>query len=84
LLLTPFQIGALFWSWLEGESLFLAIDMDFDFFNSNINVRICSAQEGSPKDGGVFMSSYMSSTTKSMGTKKFHTFTRIFSVIPVG
>jgi hypothetical protein len=43
LLLTPFQIGALFWSWLEGESLFLAIDMDFDFFNSNINVRICSA-----------------------------------------
>jgi peptide deformylase len=52
LLLTPFQIGAMFWSWLEGESLFLAIDMEFDFSGSDINVCICSAQEGSPKDEG--------------------------------
>jgi hypothetical protein len=28
---------------LKGESLFLTIDMKFDFFGSNINVCICSA-----------------------------------------
>ena len=33
---------------------------------------------------GVFMSSYISSTTKSIGTKKFRIFTRIFSAIPTG
>jgi hypothetical protein len=50
LLLTPLQIGALFWSWLEGKLLFLAIDMEFNFSGSDINVSICSAQERSPKD----------------------------------
>ena len=84
LFLTPFQIRALFWSCLEGELFFLAINMEFDFSGSNINVRICSTQEGSPKYEGVSMSSCMSSTTKSIGTKKFHIFTRIFSAIPIG
>jgi hypothetical protein len=40
-----------------------------------------SSLVGSP---GVFMSSYISSTTKSTGTKKFLIFTRIFSAIPTG
>ena len=34
--------------------------------------------KGLPRMRGVFMSSFMSSTTKSMGTKKFCIFTRIF------
>ena len=52
LFLTPFQIGALFRSLLEGESLFLAVDMEFDFFGSDINVCIYSTQEGSLKYEG--------------------------------
>jgi hypothetical protein len=39
-------------------------------------------RKGLPSMRGVFMSSYMSSTTKSIRTKKFLIFTRIFSVIP--
>ena len=50
LFLTPFQIRALFWSWLEGEPLFPFINMKFDLSNSDINVHICSAHEGSPKN----------------------------------
>jgi len=41
-------------------------------------------RKGLPRMSGVFMSSYMSSTTKSTGTKKFRIFTVIFLVIPVG
>ena len=44
------QIRALFWSWLESEPLFLSVNMEFDLSGSDINVRICSAQEGSPKN----------------------------------
>jgi hypothetical protein len=33
---------------------------------------------------GIFMSSRMSNTTKSIGTKKFHIFIRIFLTIPAG
>ena len=84
MLLTPFQIGALFWSWLEGESLFLAIDMEFDFSGSDINVRICSTQEGSPKYEGCLHVLLHIKYYKSIGTKKFHIFTRIFSTIPAG
>ena len=46
----PLQIRALFWSWLESKSLFLAIDMEFNLSSFDINVCICSAQEGSPKN----------------------------------
>ena len=84
LLFTPLQIRALFWSWLEGESLFLAIDIEFNFSGFDINVCICSAQERSPRMRGVFMSSYMSSTTKCTRIKKFLIFTGIFSAIAVG
>ena len=41
-------------------------------------------RKGLPRIRGVFMSSCMSSTTKSTGIKKFCIFTRIFSVISVG
>ena len=41
-------------------------------------------RKGLPRMRGVFMSSCMSSTTKSMRTKKFRIFTRIFSAIPAG
>ena len=41
-------------------------------------------RKGLPSMRRVFMSSYMSSTTKSTRTKKFLTFTRIFSAIPAG
>ena len=41
-------------------------------------------RKGLPRIRGIFMSSCMSSTTKSTGTMNFHIFTRIFSVIPVG
>jgi len=50
LVLMPLQIGALFQSWLESEPLFLFGNMEFDLSGSNIYVRICSAQEGSPKN----------------------------------
>ena len=41
-------------------------------------------RKGLPRMMGVFMSSCMSSTTKSIRTKKFLIFTRIFSTIPTG
>ena len=41
-------------------------------------------RKGLPRMRGVFMSSCMSSTTKSTRTKKFLIFTRIFSAIPAG
>ena len=41
-------------------------------------------EKGLPSTRGVFMSSCMSSTTKSTGTRKFLIFTGIFSVIPTG
>ena len=41
-------------------------------------------RKGLPSMRGVFMSSCMSSTTKSIGTKKFCIFTRMFSAIPIG
>ena len=41
-------------------------------------------RKGLPSMRGVFMSSCLSSTTKSTGTKKFLIFTGIFSVIPTG
>ena len=41
-------------------------------------------KKGLPSMRGVFMSSCMSSTTKSTSTRKFLIFTRIFSVIPIG
>ena len=41
-------------------------------------------KKGLPRMRGVFISSCMSSTTKSTGTKKFLIFTRIFSAIPAG
>ena len=52
LLFLPLQFRALFQSWLEGKLLFLPIDVESDFSSSNINVCICSAQEGSPKYEG--------------------------------
>ena len=41
-------------------------------------------RKGLPRMRGVFMSSCMSSTTKSTGMKKFCIFTRIFSASPIG
>ena len=41
-------------------------------------------RKGLPRMWDVFMSSCISSTTKSTGTKKFLIFTGIFLVIPVG
>jgi hypothetical protein len=41
-------------------------------------------RKGLPRMRGVFMSSCMSSTTKSTGTKKFYIFTKIFSAILAG
>jgi hypothetical protein len=41
-------------------------------------------KKGLPRMRGVFISSYISSTTKSIGTKKFWIFTEIFLAIPAG
>ena len=41
-------------------------------------------RKGLPRMSDVFMSSCMSSTTKSTGTKKFQIFTRIFLAISIG
>ena len=49
-----------------------------------ISQRFIVLGKGLPRIRGVFMSSYMSSTTKSTGTKKFHIFTQIFLAIPAG
>jgi hypothetical protein len=68
------QIGALFRSWLKSEPLFLSINVEFNFSGSNVNVGICGTQKGLLRMRGVFMSSCMSSTTKSIGMKKFHIF----------
>jgi hypothetical protein len=39
-----------FWSWLECESSFFSIYVEFDFSYPDINVSIGGAQKGSPKD----------------------------------
>jgi hypothetical protein len=78
------QIGALFWSLLESKTLFFSINIEFNFSGSDINVSICGTQEGSPMNERCLHASCMSSTTKSIGTKKFWIFTEIFSVIPAG
>jgi hypothetical protein len=41
-------------------------------------------KKGLPRMRVVFMSSYISSTTKSTETKEFWIFTKIFSTIPAG
>ena len=41
-------------------------------------------RKGLPSMRGVFMSSCISNTTKSIETKKFRIFIRIFSAIPIG
>ena len=38
------------WSIVKSEPLFLSVNMEFDLSGSDINVRICSAQEGSSKN----------------------------------
>jgi hypothetical protein len=62
----------------------LSINVEFNFSGFNVNVGICGTQEGSPKNERNFMSSYISSTTKSIGIKKFWIFTEIFLAIHVG
>jgi len=84
LFLTPFQIRALFWSWLEGESLFLVLIWNLISLAPTSMCAFVVLRKGLPSVRGVFMSSCMSSTTKSTRTKKFHIFTGIFSMIPVG
>jgi hypothetical protein len=41
-------------------------------------------RKGHPRIRSVFMSSYISNTTKSTGMKKFYIFTEIFSAISGG
>jgi len=46
--------GALLLPWPKVKLLFFAIDVEVDFFGSNINLYSCGAEECSPKDEGRF------------------------------
>ena len=62
-LLDSYQ-GALLFSGLERELLFLAVDVETDFASSNIDLCSGSAKEWPPKDSVVSIYILVSSTTK--------------------
>ena len=47
-----FRLGALLLSWFDSESLLFPVDMEPDFSSPNINLCVCGAKKGPPKNEG--------------------------------
>jgi hypothetical protein len=66
----------------EVKLLFFAIDVEADFFGSNINLHPCGAQERSPKDERRFFCGFHIEHHEVNRDKVIRIFTGISSAIP--